>query len=79
MRWLNSNINSVDTSLSKLRETVKDREAGCAAVHGTAQSGTTSHTEQQQTTVTIKSRLRFREQSDGYPGVSGRASIGARD
>ena len=41
MRWLNSNFNSVGTRLSKLRETVKDREAGCAAVHGVAESDMT--------------------------------------
>ena len=33
-------INSVDMSLSALRETVKDREAWCAAVHGVAKIGT---------------------------------------
>ena len=38
MSWLDDITDSVDMNLSKLRKTVKDREAWCAAVHGVTMS-----------------------------------------
>ena len=72
-RWLDGITDSMDMSLSKLWEMVKDREARHAAVHGVSKSRTKMSTEQQQHTL-ARVRTTWRALKNGLLGISSRVS-----
>ena len=71
MRWLDSITDSIDMNFSKLQQTMKDRGAWCAAVHGVAKSWTLPR---RWTSVTYLAVLRKKTSLEHWSVSSNRSS-----
>ena len=72
MRWLDGITDSMDMSLSELREMVMDREAWRAAIHGVAKSRTRLS---DWTELNVNGGLPWWLRGNGYPASAGDAAL----